>query len=82
MSMNSYYNGMKTIVSQKGQITIPKAVRDKLGIFAGTVLEVDTVEGKMVAVKKEPEDVIVKWRGKGKTPGNKSVDEYLHRIRG
>jgi AbrB family looped-hinge helix DNA binding protein len=40
---------MKTIVSEKGQITIPKAVRDKLGIVAGTVLEVDSVEGKLVA---------------------------------
>jgi antitoxin PrlF len=82
LSRNSYYKSMKTIVSEKGQITIPKAVRDKLGIVPGTVLEVDSVEGKLVAVKKEPLDAILKWRGKGKVPGNKSVDEYLDRIRG
>ena len=73
---------MKTVVSEKGQITIPKAVRDKLGIVAGTVLEVDSAEGKLVAVKKEPVDAILKWRGKGRIPGSNTVDEYLHRIRG
>ena len=73
---------MKTIVSEKGQINIPKAVRDNLGIVPGTVLEVDSVEGKLVAVKKEPVDVILKWRGKGRVPGNNSVDEHLNGIRG
>jgi antitoxin PrlF len=73
---------MKTIVSEKGQITIPKPVRDKLGIIPGTVLEVDSIDGKLVAVKKEPVDAIVKWRGKGRIPGNATVDEYLRRIRG
>lgn len=31
-------NRMKAVVSEKGQVTIPKAVRSKLGIRAGTVL--------------------------------------------
>jgi AbrB family looped-hinge helix DNA binding protein len=42
---------MKAIVSEKGQITIPKAVREKLGIRVGTVLEVTAVEGQLVAWK-------------------------------
>ena len=33
---------MKTKVSEKGQITIPKAVRLKLGLRPGTVLEAST----------------------------------------
>ncbi|UCF97154.1 MAG: AbrB/MazE/SpoVT family DNA-binding domain-containing protein [Spirochaetaceae bacterium] len=33
-------------MSEKGQITIPRAVRDKLGIVPGTVLEVDSSEGE------------------------------------
>ena len=55
----------ETIVSEKGQITIPKAVRDKPGIVAGTVLEVGSVGGKLVAVKKEPVHdayAIQKWQ--------------------
>ncbi len=73
---------MKTIVSEKGQITIPKKVRDKLGITPGTVLEVDTDRGRLIAVKKQVVDVFQKWRGKGKIPGNMNVDDYLKKVRG
>ena len=72
---------MKTIVSEKGQITIPKAVREKLGITPGTVLEVETEKGRLVAVKKQFVDVFQKWRGKGKVPGGGSVDDYLKKVR-
>ena len=72
---------MKTIVSEKGQITIPKAVREKLGITPGTVLEVETEKGRLVAVKKQFVDVFQKWRGKGKVPGGESVDDYLKKVR-
>jgi AbrB family looped-hinge helix DNA binding protein len=35
-------------VSERGQIVIPKAIRSKLGIERGQVLEVDEVEGAIV----------------------------------
>ena len=73
---------MKTIVSEKGQVTIPKAIRDKLGLRPGTVLELDAVAGKLVGVKKEQNDPISQWLGKGKLPGGVGVDEYLRRVRG
>jgi antitoxin PrlF len=73
---------MKTIVSVKGQITIPKAVRDRLGIRAGTVLEVSAVEGRMIARKKESQNPVARWRGKGRLPVGKSVDDYLQAVRG
>ena len=73
---------MKTIVSEKGQITIPKAVRDRLGISAGTVLDVESVEGKIVAVKVQTRDTFAEWRGKGTLPGKGTVDDYIARIRG
>jgi antitoxin PrlF len=73
---------MKTTVSVKGQITIPKAVRDSLGIRAGTVLEISAVEGRMIAKKKESQDPIARWRGKGSLPVGNSVDEYLKAVRG
>ncbi|MBN2444216.1 MAG: AbrB/MazE/SpoVT family DNA-binding domain-containing protein [Spirochaetales bacterium] len=72
---------MKTIVSEKGQITIPKDIRDKMGIKPGTILEIDIQEGKIIAVKKQTVDVFKKWRGKGKLPEGISVDEYLHKAR-
>ncbi len=73
---------MKSIVSEKGQVTIPKAIREKLGIGPGTVLEIDAEAGRLVAVKQEPTDVLEKWRGRGRIPGGLSVDEYLSKVRG
>jgi AbrB family looped-hinge helix DNA binding protein len=73
---------MKAKVSEKGQITIPKKVREQLGIRAGTVLEVSAAAGRLVAVKQELQDPFHKWRGKGRLPGGLSVDEYLQRVRG
>ena len=82
MSRNSYISRMKAIVSEKGQITIPKAVRDRLGITPGTVLNVESIEGKIVAVKTQTHDGFAKWRGQGIVPAGGSVDEYLNLIRG
>ena len=72
---------MKTIVSEKGQVTIPKAIRDKLGLRAGTVLDFTTTEGRLIGVKKEPEDRIGRWLGKALLPGRLSVDDYLRKTR-
>lgn len=72
---------MKTIVSEKGQITIPKAIRDRLGLRPGTILEVEAAEGGLVARKSEPIDVIAKWRGRGRLLSGTTVDEYLRSIR-
>ena len=80
-SRNRYIKSMKTIVSEKGQITIPKAVREKLGITPGTVLEIETEKGRLIAVKKQVVDVFQKWRGKGKVPWNITVDDYLKKVR-
>ncbi len=81
ISKDSYHHGMKTTVSQKGQVTIPKACRDKLGLRPGTVLDFQAVQGQLVARKVQSEDVFRKWRGRGKLPGGVSVDAYLASIR-
>jgi antitoxin PrlF len=79
--MNSYHISMKSIVSEKGQVTIPKPCRDRLGLHAGVVLDFEARDGKLIAVKQNREDVIQKWRGKGKLPGELPVDQYLDSIR-
>ena len=55
-SMNTYFVGMKTVVSERGQITIPKKIRTSLSIQPGTVLDITLVDGKIVGSKKEPAD--------------------------
>ncbi len=42
---------MKTTVSEKGQITIPKRLRDRLGLRPGTVLDFEESDGRLVARK-------------------------------
>jgi antitoxin PrlF len=81
LSRNSYHTSMKAIVSEKGQVTIPKSLRDKLGIRPGTVLDFGDEQGRLVARKQSEVDVIRKWRGRGKLPGGMDVDAYLNRLR-
>ena len=73
---------MKSVVSEKGQVTIPKSLRIKLGLRPGTVLDFEAVEGKLVAVKRGPQDPFSEWLGKGRLPGGMDVDAYLKTVRG
>ncbi len=73
---------MKTIISEKGQITIPKLLRDRLGLIPGTVVEFEAREGSLIGHKMVREDPVAKWRGRGKLPDKMSVAGYLERARG
>lgn len=69
-----------TRVTKKGQVTIPKEVRDELGIRPGDEIEfVETEEG--YHIKKETEEnPFEKWRGAAKT--DQSVEERMAELRG
>lgn len=47
---------MKTTVSEKGQVTIPKTLRERLGIKAGQVLDVREDNGRLLVSKSETRD--------------------------
>jgi len=47
---------LKAKVAERGQVTIPKALRERLGIRPGSVLEFSEEEGRLVAVKAEALD--------------------------
>ena len=42
---------MKSRVAERGQITIPKRLRERLGVKPGTVLEFSEEHGRLIAVK-------------------------------
>ena len=73
---------MKTVVSEDGRVTIPKAIRRRLGIVPGTVLYFTEEEGRLVAVIEQQQDAFSRWRGKGRLTNGMSVDEYLGIVRG
>jgi AbrB family looped-hinge helix DNA binding protein len=47
---------MKTTVSEKGQITIPKRLRDRLGLLPGTLLDFEEDGGRLVGRRLVPAD--------------------------
>lgn len=68
---------MKAVVSEKGQVTIPKRIRDDMGLDSGTILEFTEDAGRIIIRKIVQENPISAWRGKGQLPVGSSVDEYL-----
>ena len=80
--MKAYHKSMKTVVSERGQITLPKTIRTNLGLRPGTVVEIAIVDGKIVGWKKEDKDVFLSWRGRGQYPFEAgSVNEYIRAVR-
>ena len=68
------------IVSEKGQVTIPKRLRDRLGIGPGQVLEFREVRGTIVATKARGVDTVAEVYGALKLPGG--TDAAVTRLRG
>ncbi len=71
---------MKATVSEKGQVTIPKALRTKLGIRPGAVLDFEADRGRLIARKAPQQDVLDDVYGTLKM--DESVDDFIERIRG
>ena len=70
---------MKAIVAERGQVTIPKALRDKLGIRPGTALEFSAREGSLVARKAETDPVSSVFGCLGRRVDS---DDFVRAIRG
>ncbi len=71
---------MKATVSEKGQVTIPKRVRERLGIRPGQVLEIHDEQGRLVATKVLDEDRVTRVYGILKL--GRSTDRALEELRG
>jgi AbrB family looped-hinge helix DNA binding protein len=73
---------MDATVAERGQITLPKSVRDSLGLTKGTKLKVE-VEGGRIILRKDVRDALSRLRGKYKlAEGFRSTDEAMRAIRG
>ena len=78
--MNIHMKSMKSRVAERGQVTIPKALRDRLGVVPGTTLEFSEDQGRLVAVKTTPADPVAKVYG---CLGRKfKTDAFIAEIRG
>jgi len=71
---------MKTVVSEKGQVTIPKPLRLRMGIRTGQVLDVNEERGRLVMTKRTPRDPYDKFFGVLKL--GRRTDEIMKELRG
>jgi AbrB family looped-hinge helix DNA binding protein len=71
---------MKANVSARGQVVIPKPIRDRLGIRPGAVLDFSAEGGRLVATKVTPRSPVDAVYGILKS--RRSSDEILADLRG
>jgi AbrB family looped-hinge helix DNA binding protein len=73
---------MEAIVAERGQITLPKAVRDALGLTKGTTLKVE-LDGGRIILRKDVSEALGKVRGQFKlADGLTRTDDAMRVVRG
>ena len=71
---------MKATVAERGQVTIPKRLREQLGLQPGSILEFSEENGRLVAVKviaADPVEQVYGCLGRGKR-----TDQLMAKLRG
>lgn len=70
---------MDTAVTQKGQVTIPKVVRDALGLKAGSrvTISADGQGGARIVPSSPPLGRFERFRGVHRRSDGLSTDEYM-----
>lgn len=71
---------MKAIVSEKGQVTIPKPLRERLGIKTGQALDFAEERGRLIARKAQLADPVDQVYGILKK--RRSTDQLIEMLRG
>ena len=73
---------MEATVAERGQITLPKAVRDALGLSKGSKLKVELIDGRII-MRKDVDDAVSRLRGRFKlAEGFKNTDDAMRALRG
>lgn len=81
MGTNSYHERINVaVVSEKGQVTIPRRLRERLGIRAGQELEFSEEGGRLVARKVERSSRTDLVYGVLKSRG--TADDLMEQLRG
>ena len=79
--MHTKDTAMEATVAERGQITLPKAVRDALGLTKGTLLKVE-LDGGRIILSKNVDDAVSRARGRFKLPPGVTTDDVMREVRG
>jgi AbrB family looped-hinge helix DNA binding protein len=73
-------------IGERGQVTIPKDIRERFGLGPETEVEFQVVQSSIVLRKKPKKLNLKKWKGRAKASftelGYPSVDQFIEDIRG
>jgi antitoxin PrlF len=72
---------MEATVAERGQITLPKKVRDALGLTKGMKLKVE-LDGGRIILRKDVSDALSRLRGLIKLPPGMTTDDVMRELRG
>ena len=72
---------IKATLTSKGQITIPKEVREKMGISTGESLSFEEKEGVFYIKKTFKKSPFDKWVGRLKAKKGRKTDEIITELR-
>jgi AbrB family looped-hinge helix DNA binding protein len=80
------YTGTSVKTGERGQITIPKYIRDKFSLVPATELDFEICNGSIVLKKSPKKMELTKWKGRCKNSfaelGCDSVDAFIEDVRG
>ncbi len=72
---------METTLAERGQIVIPKALRDQLGLVPGCKLDIENVNGRLT-ISKKPDDALAQLRGRFTLTPNTCGADLVDAMRG
>jgi len=72
-------------IGERGQVTIPKDIRERFGLGPETEVEFQVVQSSIILRKKPKKLNLKKWKGRAKASfaelGYTSVDQFIEDIR-
>lgn len=77
---------MKSRMGERGQVVIPKSLRERLGLRGGQLLEIREERGRLIVTKSLAEDPVDEVYGIlkriGRGDGFERTDDFIREIRG
>ena len=73
-------------IGERGQVTIPKEIRERFGLRPDTEVDFEIIKGQVVLQKKPRKLKLEKWKGRCRKSlsrlGYRSVDRFIEDVRG